>query len=65
MNAHINPILQQFRRQIRKIQSIFLHAVHARGLPAWLGLGLRIISLLLSLLLFRELGNRHNTKIRP
>ena len=23
-------------RQIRKIQSIFVHAVHARGLPAWL-----------------------------
>jgi len=22
--------------QIRKIQSIFVHAVHARGLPAWL-----------------------------
>jgi len=23
-------------RQIRKIQSIFVHAVHARRLPAWL-----------------------------
>ena len=34
--SHENHICMHDHAQIRKIQSIFVHAVHARGLPAWL-----------------------------